>query len=209
MPPYLIAIAGPSGAGKSYLAHHLADALPAAVLSLDSYYRELAGLSYDERCAFNFDHPDSLDRPLLIEQITDLAHGRPIQRPVYRFETHSRAPGSVRFTPPPYVILEGIFALYFPEIRALTELKIFVDTADGLCFRRRLLRDTVERERSSESVTKQYDETVRPMALEYVWPTEDFADLLIPGDQPIDVSVRQVLSMIKTRRPLATAAGKD
>ncbi|MBY0506339.1 MAG: uridine kinase [Bryobacteraceae bacterium] len=208
MPPYLIAIAGPSGAGKSYLAHHLAAALPAeaAVLSLDSYYRELTSLSYDERCLFNFDHPSSLDQPLLLQQLRDVAAGKTIERPIYQFETHSRAPHTERFAPPPFVILEGIFALYFPEIRDLAQLKVFVETPDGLCFDRRLRRDTTERERTAESVTRQYDETVRPMAAEYVWPTAAFADLVIPGNQPIAESLRQVLAAMPQ---MATAAGKD
>lgn len=209
MPPYLIAIAGPSGAGKSYLSHHVADALsaPAAVLSLDSYYVELTGMSFDERCGFNFDHPDSIDRQLLLEQVRAAAAGYAIDRPIYQFETHSRAQATARFEPPPYVILEGIFALYFPEIRALTQLKVFVETPDGLCFDRRLKRDMHERERSEESVTKQYEETVRPMAAEYVWPTARMADLIIPGNQPIIESVRQVLERVSAK-PLAATAGK-
>ena len=200
-------MAGPSGAGKSYLAHHLAESLPAeaSVLSLDSYYRELAGLSYEDRCHFNFDHPDALDRSLLVRQVRQLAVGNPIHRPVYQFGTHSRAAVEKRFLPTPYVILEGIFALYFPEIRDLTQLKLFVDTPDGLCFGRRLQRDTVERERSSESVTKQYAETVRPMAYQHVRPTADFADLILPGYQPIDQSVSQVLAHLPRA---AMAVGK-
>jgi len=196
--PILIAIAGPSGAGKSYLAHHLASSLPAlaAVLSLDSYYRELNGLNYAERCGVNFDHPHALDKLLLVDQIRDVAAGRPIQRPVYQFDTHSRAPESEAFVPPPFVILEGIFALYFEEIRSLTDVKIFVETPDGLCFHRRLERDTVERERSVESVTEQYSATVRPMALEHVHPTAAFADLVLSGDRPIAESVSEVLALI-------------
>ncbi len=206
MQPYLIAIAGPSGAGKSYLAHHLADRLPApaAVVSLDSYYRELTGLSFEQRCAFNYDHPDALDRQLLIEQLTAISRGQPVELPVYRFETHSRAPYTEHFAPPSFVILEGIFALHFPEIRALSHLKVFVETPDGLCFDRRLHRDVVERERSAESVTQQYHETVRPMAYEHVWPTAAHADLILPGDQSIEKSVNEVLDCVRA----ATTAGK-
>ncbi len=210
MQPYLIAIAGPSGAGKSYLAHHLAQALPApaAVLSLDSYYLELTGLSYGERCQFNFDHPAALDHDLLVAQVRSVAAGQAVDRPIYQFETHSRAHHSAPFDPPPFVILEGIFGLYFSEIRALANLKVFVETPDGLCFDRRLRRDTSERERSEESVTRQYSETVRPMAAEYVWPTAAFADVILPGNQPIDESVRQVLTRVAQSAYLVTAASR-
>jgi uridine kinase len=193
--PYLIAIGGPSGSGKSYLAHHLAQALPdASVLSLDSYYREYTHFSYTERCDLNFDHPDSIDVELLNQQIETVAQGWPVKRPVYDFETHARTRHPEPFAPRRYVILEGIFGLYFPRIRDLTSLKVFVQTPDSECFDRRLARDTVERGRSAESVTDQYTHTVRPMAYEYIWPTRHYANVVIPGNQQIHLSVEQVLN---------------
>lgn len=193
--PYIIAIGGPSGSGKSYLAHALTRELPdASVLSLDSYYHELAQLSYEERCAVNFDHPDSVDSALLISHLETIAQGWPVKRPIYRFETHSRAAATDPFLPRRYVILEGIFALYFARVRELAALKVFVKTPDAECFSRRLDRDTAERGRSAASVASQYEDTVRPMAFEYVWPTRHYANLVIPGNQNIGLSVEQVLA---------------
>lgn len=204
--PYIIAIGGPSGSGKSYLARALKRELPdASVLSLDSYYRELAHLSYDERCAVNFDHPESVDADLLVRQIETIAQGWPVKRPVYQFETHSRARMADPFMPRQYVILEGIFGLYFERVRALAQLKVFVQTPDAECFHRRLDRDTVERGRTAESVTSQYAETVRPMALEFVWPTRHYANVIIPGNQQIGLSVDQVLAAMPA---MAMAAGR-
>jgi uridine kinase len=195
--PLIIAIGGPSGSGKSYLAQHLAQALPdSSVLSLDSYYREFHHLGYAERCELNFDHPDSIDTPLLIAQMETLAQGWPIKRPVYDFETHARHPLPEPFLPRRYVILEGIFALYFARVRQLALLKVFVQTPDSQCFDRRLARDTVERGRSAASVSDQYTHTVRPMAYEYIWPTRHYANVIIPGNQPIAHSVDQVLSAL-------------
>lgn len=192
--PYLIAIGGPSGSGKSYLAYRLAHALPdASVLSLDSYYREYSHLTYGERCQLNFDHPDSIDVDLLTRQIDTVAQGWPIKRPIYDFETHSRTRNPEPFLPRQYVILEGIFGLYFAAVRDLAAMKVFVQTPDSQCFDRRLARDTVERGRSAESVTDQYTHTVRPMAYEYIWPTRHYANLVIPGNQNIALSVEQVL----------------
>jgi uridine kinase len=193
--PYLITIGGPSGSGKSYLAHHLAQALPdASVLSLDSYYREYRHLSYAERCELNFDHPDSVDVDLLARQIETVSQGWPVKRPVYDFETHARTPHPEPFLPRRYVILEGIFALYFAEVRRLSAMKVFVTTPDAECFDRRLARDTVERGRTAASVTDQYSRTVRPMAYEFIWPTRHYANVIIPGNQEIGVSVEQVLT---------------
>lgn len=193
--PYLIAIGGPSGSGKSYLAHHLAQALgDASVLSLDSYYQQYNHLSYGERCVLNFDHPDSIDAALLNRQIETVAQGWPIKRPLYDFESHSRTPYPEPFLPRRHVILEGIFALYFARVRELSPLKVFVQTPDSQCFDRRLARDTVERGRSVESVTGQYTQTVRPMAYEFIWPTRHYANVVIPGNQSIALSVEQVLN---------------
>jgi uridine kinase len=192
--PYLIAIGGPSGSGKSYLAHHVAQALPdASVLSLDSYYHQYSHLTYERRCELNFDHPDSIDVDLLNRQIETVAQGWPVKRPIYDFETHARTPHPEPFLPRQYVILEGIFALYFARVRELSALKVFVQTPDSECFDRRLARDTVERGRSVESVTGQYTHTVRPMAYEFIWPTRHYANVVIPGNQNIALSVEQVL----------------
>lgn len=197
MKPRIIAIAGPSGAGKSYLAYALQSRLPDAnVLSLDSYYRELGHLTYTERCGTNFDHPSSIDDGLLAEHLESLSRGEVIERPVYHFDTHSRDPLPEPFAPGQYLLLEGIFGLYFPRVRALADVRVFVETPDSTCFTRRLDRDIIERGRTPASVTHQYNETVRPMALEYVWPTKQFADVVIPGDQSIERSIRQVLNAL-------------
>ena len=207
MKPYVIAIAGPSGAGKSYLAHALASRLPdASVLSLDSYYRDLSNLSLEDRAAVNFDHPAALDEELLVSQIAQLADGSSVDRPVYDFETHSRVDRTDPFIPGRYLIIEGIFALYFDRVRAMTGAKVFVQTPDSQCFERRLDRDTIERGRTPDSVVNQYHQTVRPMAFQYVLPTKAFADVVIPGNQEIGRSVEQVLDAMPAAASLARPA---
>ena len=106
-----------------------------------------------------------------------------------------------------YLIIEGIFALYFDRVRAITGTKVFVETPDRACFERRLDRDTQERGRTPDSVVNQYQETVRPMAFQYVWPTKAFADVEIPGNQNIELSVKQVLSVMTGSLTLAQTAG--
>jgi uridine kinase len=204
--PYIIAIGGPSGSGKSYLAAALTRELgDASVLSVDSYYHDLPQLSYEQRCAVNFDHPDSVDSALLASQLESITQGWPVKRPIYRFETHARAQATDPFLPRRYVIVEGIFALYFARVRELAQLKVFVKTPDAECFERRLDRDTVERGRTAASVTSQYEDTVRPMAFEYVWPTRHYANLVIPGNQSIGLSVEQVLAAMPS---MAMAAAR-
>lgn len=199
MKPYFIGIAGPSGAGKSCLAGHVAGRLDCLVINLDSYYRELAGLSYEERCRFNFDDPSSIDFPLLLEQVRALAAGRAVECPNYDFATHSRRPDTLPCAPRPCIIIEGLFTLHWPELRELLGTKVFVDLADDVCFARRLERDIRERGRTPESVKTQYDTTVRPMAEQYVRPSRLHADLVIAGDATLETSADTVLEHVRSQ----------
>jgi uridine kinase len=197
--PYLIGIAGPSCAGKSELAKHLAARLGAAILPLDCYYIDLGDRPLEERPRFNFDEPKALDHDLLIPQLIALANGKAIDRPVYDFSTHSRSQHLERVVPGSFIIVEGLFALYWPEIRDLLGTKIYVDFPDDQCLERRIDRDTHERGRTPDSVRRQFAETVRPMAELHVHPAKKFADLIIAGDNPIQNSVALALAHLLPR----------
>lgn len=194
--PYLIGIAGPSGSGKTELARRLAAMLPAQIVSLDSYYRELAGLPLQQRALVNFDSPDAIDRDLLFEQLAEIAAGREVAVPVYDFALHTRAPRSHRLRPREFVIVEGLFALYWKEIRELLRTKVFVAAEDQVCFERRLRRDVRERGRSEESVLLQYATTVRPMAAQHVIPTRAYADVVASGTDSLARSSALVLAHV-------------
>jgi len=192
MRPYLIGVAGPSCAGKSSLAAHIVSRLNAStpnaagteagVLSLDSYYHPLAHLTPPERARYNFDTPHALDSDLLLEHARELREGRSIQCPVYDFVAHTRARQNIQIAPRPFIVIEGLFALYWEELRALLGTKVYVDLAEELCLERRIERDVRERGRTRESVFLQYQATVAPMALRYVYPARANADLLVSGN---------------------------
>jgi uridine kinase len=193
----LIGIAGPSGSGKSELAHRLSTAIAAPIISLDNYYRSLDHLSFEDRAASNFDEPAALEDELLLVQLSDLANGRPIQVPVYDFSRHTRIPGEQFVSATGYVIIEGLFTLYWNDLRRILRLSVYVDLEDEICFDRRLERDVRERGRTPECVRRQYDQTVRPMAEKYIWPTRRHADLIIRGDAQLDESVGEILGLLR------------
>lgn len=197
MQPYIIGIAGPSGAGKSYLAEHVARELNATIFRLDSYYKDLSHLSLVQRAHQNFDSPDSLDSALLAENLRDLAKGRSIEKPLYDFTIHTRKTETERVDPQPYIIVEGLFALYWDEVRRLEGTKVYVDLRDKVCLERRIDRDIRERGRTRESVLEQYRSTVLPMAKEFVYPSQVFADVVVTGDDDIEHEVELVLSHIR------------
>lgn len=203
MQPFFIGIAGASGSGKSELATHVAAVLPApaAVISLDCYYRVLDHLSLAQRELVNFDHPDALDWELFLSHLNALARGEPVDEPVYLFDQHTRAPDSRRIEPVPFVIIEGILALHHASVRARMNLLVYVDTPDEICFSRRLERDVRERGRTRDSVIRQYEETVRPMAALFVWPSQRYADVLVAGTGGFEHSVAAVLKAVDQRTP--------
>ena len=205
---YLIGIAGPSGAGKSFLAQHLSQRLQAPVLPLDHYYRDLSHLPLDERARSNFDDPAALEHELLIAQVARLSEGHAVEIPTYDFSIHTRTAETLTFQPAPYVIVEGLFTLHWPELRRLLGTRVFVDMTDDVCLQRRQDRDVRERGRTPESVVEQFRATVAPMAELYVRPTQTHAHVLLFGATPIAEEVERVLQHVRqnTHQPDSPAS---
>ena len=197
---FLIGIAGPSGAGKTELARSITRAVPATLLSLDSYYRDLAHLPLSERAKQNFDDPAMIDDGLLYTHLTLLLQGQPINRPSYDFSRHTRTSEVQILESSGVVILEGLFVLLWEPIRRLLDLKIYVTSSDSICFERRLARDVQERGRTAESVRQQYQSTVRAMAERYIYPSRMFADLVMEGTGPVEETAARVLALLEHRK---------
>jgi uridine kinase len=197
MRAHIIGIAGPSSSGKSELARPLAERLPGtSIVSLDSYYRGMEEIPLEERKKVNFDHPDSLDWELLHEHLVAIAGGRAFDEPVYSFADYARTEETRRIEPGEFLIVEGLFVLYWPELRKMLDTKIYVQTDPEVCFRRRLARDVAERGRTPESVREQYERTVRPSAEWFVYPTGKHADLVVSGEQALERSTSAVMAAL-------------
>ena len=206
MRPHIIGIAGPSSSGKTALARQLVDRLPGtAIVSLDSYYRGMEEIPLEERKQVNFDHPNALDWQLLQQHLQAIVAGQAFDEPVYSFADYARTNVTRRIEPAEFVIVEGLFVLYWPELRAMLDTRVYVETDPGVCFNRRLLRDVAERGRTPESVCEQYERTVRPSAEWFVHPTKKFATLVVSGEEPLTQSTAAVIQAL--RRATAAAAG--
>jgi uridine kinase len=176
------------------LALRLVRELPGtSIVSLDSYYRGRQELPFEEREKLNFDHPDALEWELLREHLQSIAEGRAFEEPVYSFARHVRIAGTKRIEPSAFLIVEGLFVLYWPELRAMLDTKVYVWTDPDVCYQRRLARDVAERGRTPEYVRAQYERTVRPGAEQFVLPTREFAGLVVSGEKPFEESTGAVL----------------
>lgn len=203
--PYLIGIAGPSCAGKSFLSKHIAEKLGASMFHLDSYYKELSHLSVIQRAHWNFDSPDALDSELLLEHVRELSHGQAIEKPIYDFTTHTRTGRTETVEPHEFIVVEGLFALYWEDLRRLLGTKVYVDLGEEICLNRRIERDIRERGRTLESVLEQYRTTVAPMARRYVHPTSGYAELVVMGNDNIEHEVETVLKHVSSGAKSAMA----
>ena len=181
--PLVIGIAGGSGSGKTTVAQQILQRVGPeriAFLQHDAYYKDLSGLPPVQRAEVNFDHPNSLESELLIAHIEQLKQGKSVEVPIYDFAHHSRTAQTYTVQPRGVILVEGILIFVEPALRAICDVKIFVDTDSDLRFIRRLQRDIAERGRTTESVIKQYLATVRPMHLEFVELSKRYADVIIP-----------------------------
>lgn len=179
----IIGIAGASGSGKSLLSKTIIDELGSnkvAVISEDSYYRTLDHLPVSERAKINFDHPDSLDHKLMVEQIKQLQEGKTAQIPIYDFSTHSRKKETRKVSGHTIVVLEGILIFVDEALRQQMDIRIFMDTPSDISLLRRIYRDMAERGRTLESILEQYERTVRPMYLQFIEPSKRYADIIVP-----------------------------
>jgi uridine kinase len=166
------------------------------VIPHDNYYKDLSHLTPEERDERNFDHPDALDTPLLVEHVKMLKQRTPVKIPEYDFATHTRKHGLIDIIPAQIILIEGILILSDPELCGLMDIKIFVDTPDDIRLIRRISRDISERQRTFDSVVHQYLKTVRPMHIAYVEPSRRNADIIVPAETvnpvALDVIVRRL-----------------
>lgn len=206
-PPVVLGIAGCSGSGKTTLAAELAHTLGGVHFHLDNYYLDLGHMPFSERIKQNFDNPAMIESTLLAAHVAALARGETIERPIYDFSTHTRVAGNTEsVSAGRFLVVEGLFALYYPELLPLYTLRVYVDTPDSLCFERRMKRDIEERGRTPESIKRQYEGTVRPASVTFVRPSAANADLQIDGTGALDWKVERVLSELRARGLLAGIA---
>jgi uridine kinase len=198
----IIGVAGGSGSGKSTVARKVTEQLTdvsVAQVSMDAYYRNMSHLTFDERRQLNWDHPDLVDMELLGDQLEALATGAAIDKPVYDYVAHLRAERTERVSGADVVLVDGILLFWNPRVRALCDLKIFVDVEADIRLIRRIRRDMRVRGRQLNDILDQYLTTVRPMHEEFVEPTKQFADIIVPHGGRNEVAIEMIAARIQER----------
>ncbi len=194
----IIGITGGTGSGKTTIVRKISEVCPDSVfIAQDNYYKSAEFINNTNITDYNFDHPDAIDFELLKEHLRALKEGRSIDMPQYDFVHHRRTDETVHVEPAKLVILEGLMVLLEPDVRNLLDLKIYVDTPDDIRFIRRLLRDINERGRTMDSVVKQYLNAVRPGHSQFIEPTKEYADIIIPEGGHNENALKVLISFVK------------
>lgn len=203
----IIGIAGGTGSGKTTVVRKIVESLPfntVAVIPQDSYYNDQSDLPLEVRRQTNFDHPDAFEWPLLARHIAELRAGRAIEQPTYSYITCTRLPETVHVEVRDVIIVEGIMALYDKALRDQMDLKIFVDAEPDERLLRVIERDMVERGHPLDMLIAKYRNVLKPMHDEFIEPTKQYADIIIPngGENARAVSMMKlfILSALRERR---------
>jgi len=195
----IIGIAGGTGSGKTTVVEQIVEELPAGevcVISQDSYYHDTSHLSFEERKKINFDHPKAIDFDLLVSHLRELRMGNSFEQPVYSFVEHNRTGQTITTFPKKVIIVEGILILAHADIREMLDIKIFVHADSDERLIRRLRRDLATRGRELEEILNRYQTTLKPMHQQFIEPTKEFADIIIPNNRYNNVAVNVIRSII-------------
>ena len=198
----IIGIAGGTGSGKTTVVEQIIqelDILDIGVIYQDDYYKDLSHLSYEERTKVNFDHPRSIDFDLLVEQLEHLRSGESVKQPIYSFKEHNRTDQTKKLSPKKVMIVEGILLLNNPALRNLFDVKIYVHADSDERLIRRIKRDVEKRNRTLDEVIARYQNTLKPMHLEFIEPSKEFADIIIPNNKFNNVAIEVVRTLVREK----------
>ncbi|MEM6684954.1 MAG: uridine kinase [Bacteroidota bacterium] len=198
----IIGIGGGTGSGKTTVVNEIIKQLPeneVGIISQDSYYNDTSHLSYEARTKINFDHPRSIDFDLICEHLEALKKGNPIHQPVYSFVKHNRTGDTIHTLPRKVMIVEGILILTNSKLRDMFDIKIFVHADSDERLIRRIKRDITQRGRDVDEVLARYQNTLKPMHEQFIEPTKEFADIIIPNNRYNTVAVDIVRTIISER----------
>ncbi len=196
----IIGIAGGSGSGKSTFVKRIMENVESdeySIMPQDNYYKDHSHLPMDVRVQQNFDHPNAIAFNLLIEQVKLLKQGRAIEMPTYSHITCTRNKETIPIKPCKILIIEGIMVLAKDDLVDLLDMKFFVDADNDDRFIRCVKRDIEERGRTFESVVSRYYETVKPMYNQFIEPSKQKADLIIPHGGENKVAIDLISSKIR------------
>ncbi|MEC5140951.1 uridine kinase [Pediococcus pentosaceus] len=207
--PIIIGVTGGSGSGKTTVSQKILEELHGHSISIiqqDSYYKDQAEKTMEERRAVNYDHPLAFDADLLYEQLKMLKNNQKIEVPIYDYKISTRSSEVIEQDPTDVIILEGILILADERIRDMLDIKVYVDTDDDIRIIRRIRRDMEQRARTLDSIINQYLTGVKPMYHQFIEPTKRYADVIVPEGGKNSVAIDLLVTKV---RDILSEDGRD
>jgi uridine kinase len=198
--PFIVGITGGSASGKTYFLNSLMNSFDReqmCLISQDNYYRSLHEVPVDENGVHNFDLPQAINHKLYAQHILELREGRPVEQVEYAFNNPNAIPKILTFKPAPIIVVEGIFVFYFKEIANLLDLKIFIDAKEHIKFKRRIIRDQVERGYDLTDVLYRWENHVFPTYEQFIKPSRADADIIVPNNRNFTKGLEVVRAYLK------------
>ena len=198
----IIGITGGSGSGKTYLSNKIINKFgdeKINIIKMDSYYKDLAHLSMQEREVNNFDHPDAFDFELLVNHLNILFNEDSVKIPIYDYKTHTRKKNTEEVKYKPIIIIEGIFSMYYKKLRELMDYKVFIATSNKTRKERRINRDKISRDRTLDSILNQYEKMVEPMYEKYIKPMKNISNLIIKENDKNNININKLFKFIELK----------
>jgi uridine kinase len=200
--PYIVGITGGSASGKTLFLKSLLHAFAPheiCLISQDNYYKPRHEQPRDENGIYNFDTPFSIDFELYAQHIKDLRNGKQVIKQEYTFNNPQAVPAMLTLQASPIIVVEGIFVFYFPEIASLLDLKVFIDAAEHIKLKRRIVRDKDERGYDLEDVLYRYEKHVMPTYEKYIAPFKSDADIIIPNNLHFERGLEMLIVFLKSK----------
>ncbi|MBF7128258.1 uridine kinase [Pediococcus pentosaceus] len=207
--PIIIGVTGGSGSGKTTVSQKILEELHGHSISIiqqDSYYKDQAEKTMEERRAVNYDHPLAFDADLLYEHLKMLKNNQKIEVPIYDYKISTRSSEVIEQDPTHVIILEGILILADERIRDMLDIKVYVDTDDDIRIIRRIRRDMEQRARTLDSIINQYLTGVKPMYHQFIEPTKRYADVIVPEGGKNSVAIDLLVTKV---RDILSEDGRD
>jgi uridine kinase len=199
--PFVVGITGGSGSGKTHFLYRMMANFSSediCLISQDNYYKNIREQQKDFMGVENFDLPDSFKRQAFYQDLQKLIAGESVELIEYTFNNSNAVPNNILLKPAPIIVVEGLFTMYYEEIKSLLDLKLFVEAPDFLMMKRRILRDGKERGYDMDDVLHRYEHHVMPTYRKYILPTRYEADFIIPNESDFERALDVITAHLKS-----------
>jgi len=195
MTPYIVGITGGSASGKTRFIRELGTMFKEdelCIISQDNYYKTMEHHQKDENGHINYDLPTCIDVDAFLKDIETLKQGKVVRRREYRFQHEEQHGEWFEMKPAKILLVEGLFIFHEKAIFNLFDLKIFIEASENIQLRRRIDRDTRERNIPEDFVHYQWQHHVMPAFKAYLLPYKEKADVIIMNNTHFGSSMRMV-----------------